>query len=96
MYEEIFITGLPDSPYYQDNSVRKKIDKALEDCAILRTKVGTRQLKDENGRFIDDRGSDEAMMWVREQENRILGSVIDLDYDFVEPLMYEEGYFDKD
>lgn len=93
---DIILDGVLDSPYYQDKDAKKAIDEALEQCAILRTKVGTRQLKDENGKWIDDRGSDEAMLWVKTQENKILGGVMDLDYEFVEPLLYPESTFDKE
>lgn len=94
MSEEIII-GNPDSPYYENKEVREKIDDALHRCQILHQKEGTRQLKDESGKLIDDRGSEAARLWVIEQENRILGEVYDLDPDFVEPLMYSEDSFDK-
>lgn len=93
MSEEI-IRGMPDSPYYQNPEVRKEIDAALERSAILRTKVGTRQLKDANGKLIDDMGTDAAKLWVKEQENRILGDVYDLDPEFVDLLMYDEDTLD--
>lgn len=92
---DIIVEGRLDSPYYTNKQVRNKIDDALRECAKLRTQVGTRQLKDENGRFIDDRGSDEAMQWCKMKENMILGEVEDLDPDFVSPLFYTEDSFDR-
>ena len=96
MSSEEIIIGMPDTPYYQDQEVKQLIDSALHECAILHQKVGTGQLLDESGKKIDDRGSDEAELWVREQENRLLGSVLDLDPTFVEPLLYNEDSFDLD
>lgn len=85
-----------DTPFYTEPEVKKKIDDALERSAILRTKIGTRQLKDASGKLIDDRGDDGAKLWVMEQENRILGEVYDLDPDFIKTLMYGEDSFDKE
>lgn len=96
MSEEIYTSGYPDTPYYTNKKVKKEIDEALEKCAILHTKVGTNQLKDENGKSIDDLGTNQAELWVKAQENRILGEVVDLDPNFVEPLLYSEDAFDYD
>lgn len=96
MSSEEIIIGMPDTPYYQDQEAKELIDLALHQCAVLHQRVGTGQLLDENGKKIDDRGSKSAEFWVREQENRILGSVVELDPTFVEPLMYNEDSFDLD
>lgn len=94
MDNDVYQVGCPDTPYYTDPKVKSEIDKALKECAILHTKTGTRQLKDENGRFVDDLGPEQAELWAKAQENKILGSVSDLDPSFVEPLMYSEDTFD--
>ena len=94
MSDDVYKAGYADTPYYTNKGIREEIDQALKECAILHTKTGTRQLKDENGRFIDDMGTDQAELWVKAQENKILGGVVDLDPSFVEPLMYSEDTFD--
>ena len=91
--EDIIVSG-GSSPYYTNKGVKKRIDEALEKCAILHTKTGTGQLLDEHGKKIDDRGSDYAQRWVREQENRILSEVEDLDPEFVDGLLYDTDQID--
>lgn len=106
MSEEI-IVGMPDSGYYTNPEARKAIDEALKQCAKLHTQTGTRQLRysinddgkkilDEDGMLVDELGSREAELFVREQENRILGAVSHWDETFVDSLMYDEDSFDLD
>jgi hypothetical protein len=73
--------------YYTDPEVRKLIDIALHQSALLHAKLGTRQLKDEKDNYVDDLKS--PINWVKRMENKLLNSVKHLDPEFIQPLLYD-------
>lgn len=75
------------TPYHTDKEVRKLIDIALHQAAILHTKIGRGQLVDEKGNKVDEMKN--PMNWVRRMENKILNAVKDLDPEFIQPLLYD-------
>ena len=75
------------TPYHTDPEVRKLIDTALHQSALLHARLGTNQLVDEKGNKVDEMKN--PMLWVKRMENKLLNAVKHLDPDFIQPLLYD-------